>query len=187
MDFEFSSENKGIEGGAYFDKDGKRYFLGLCEGNHCKGGAEGRDPGNGRIIVSYLEEAKGDQPCQWTTEKVINIPPQANFQDYADISILGSKIAIVSQEAAAIWVGNFNLEKFEVTGPGDVYHFPKNDDCETIYCNVEGISFLDHFRIAAATDRSKATQPYNCVPHDQSVMVFQLPKPIKDDNPKREF
>lgn len=29
-------------------------LLGLCEGNFCKGGEEGMDPGHGRIIVSQL-------------------------------------------------------------------------------------------------------------------------------------
>lgn len=27
------------------------YMLGLCEGNYCKGGSEGRERGNGRLVV----------------------------------------------------------------------------------------------------------------------------------------
>ena len=35
--------------------DKQPFLLGLCEGNHCKGGVEGRDKGNGRIVLSQLE------------------------------------------------------------------------------------------------------------------------------------
>lgn len=31
------------------------FLMGLCEGNHCKGGSEGRDKGSGRIILAQLE------------------------------------------------------------------------------------------------------------------------------------
>lgn len=37
------------------------WLLGLCEGNHCMGGSEGRDPGQGRIVASQLErDAEGE-------------------------------------------------------------------------------------------------------------------------------
>mmetsp|Transcript_38680 Transcript_38680/g.75582 ORF Transcript_38680/g.75582 Transcript_38680/m.75582 type:complete len:400 (-) Transcript_38680:211-1410(-) len=177
LDYDFSSENKGIEGGSYVAKDGKRYFLGLCEGNYCKGGDEGREPGNGRIIVSSFVQ-DGDK-CMWDVEKVINLPKTLQFQDYADVAILGKNIAIVSQEEAAVWIGDFDIDALDVKGPGNVYHFPRDPECDAIYCNIEGISFIDEYRIVAASDRSKATQHYNCVPHDQSVMIFQLPEPLK--------
>ena len=35
------------------------YLLGMCEGNHCVGGTEGKDAGNGRIVVArqfYYED-----------------------------------------------------------------------------------------------------------------------------------
>jgi hypothetical protein len=40
------------------------YVLGLCEGNHCRGGSEGRDRGNGRIVVLKEindEDGEGDK------------------------------------------------------------------------------------------------------------------------------
>ncbi len=45
-----------------------RYMLGLCEGNYCTGGKQGREPGNGRIIVSEYYEK--DDKCGWDVIKV---------------------------------------------------------------------------------------------------------------------
>lgn len=33
---QFEDVNKGFEGIYYFEKKGKRYFMGLCESNYCK-------------------------------------------------------------------------------------------------------------------------------------------------------
>ncbi len=45
----------GFEGIQYVPtEDGDGWLLGLCEGNFCKGGREGREAGNGRIIASKL-------------------------------------------------------------------------------------------------------------------------------------
>lgn len=51
-EYTFDGDNKGLEGMMGFrDAKGDLYLLGLCEGNHCSDGAEGRDAGNGRMIV----------------------------------------------------------------------------------------------------------------------------------------
>ena len=51
LDFTLERANKGIEGLACVVRNGETYLLGLCEGNHCKGGDAGRQPGGGRIHV----------------------------------------------------------------------------------------------------------------------------------------
>jgi hypothetical protein len=51
LDFPLDQPNKGLEGLTCVHRDGQTYLLGLCEGNRCKGGAEGRVPGGGRIQV----------------------------------------------------------------------------------------------------------------------------------------
>ena len=51
LDFPLDRPNKGLEGLTCVHRDGQAYLLGLCEGNRCKGGAEGRVPGGGRIHV----------------------------------------------------------------------------------------------------------------------------------------
>ena len=51
LDFPVKRENKGIEGLSYLRYRGENYILGLCEGNACKSGSAGREPGQGRIQV----------------------------------------------------------------------------------------------------------------------------------------
>lgn len=45
---------QGFESINYVHTPDGPFLLGLCEGNHCKGGEEGQDPGHGRIIVAEL-------------------------------------------------------------------------------------------------------------------------------------
>jgi hypothetical protein len=44
-----------------------------------------------------------------------------------------------------------------------------------IYCNVEGIAWLDDMRFIVSSDKAKKTQPYRCTVHDQSIGIFALP------------
>ena len=82
VDFELVHENKGFEAILYLHSlEGKSYTLGLCEGNYCSGGAEGEDPGNGRIIVSELDFNDDTGECSWNPVKTINIPRSAFFKD----------------------------------------------------------------------------------------------------------
>lgn len=49
---------QGFESIQYLHTPSGPVLLGMCEGNHCAGGARGKDPGNGRIIVSQLKESR---------------------------------------------------------------------------------------------------------------------------------
>ena len=65
-----------------------------------------------------------------------------------------------------------DTDKWEfVDSPGLVYHFPRSIDCEVIYCNIEGVTFLEGNRIMTTSDASKSAQSYNCVEKAQSVQV----------------
>jgi len=56
-----------------------------------------------------------------------------------------------------------------------VYDFPKNEECETVYCNVEGVHFLDHQTILTVSDKmKKKNQDLRCKEKDQSAHVFVL-------------
>lgn len=79
------------------------------------------------------------------------------------------------QENSALWVGEFDFGPMEFAGLGKVYHFPRDNNCDMIYCTVEGLSWIDHHRIAVTLDRAKADQPFVCTPKDQSIAVFMLP------------
>ena len=183
VEYSFDAENKGFEGGAYFSFSGERYMLGLCEGNYCTGGAKGKDPGHGMAILTRLTRDKDDK-CLWAFEKEVPLPKEANFVDYSDLAVYYTDydygdelvVGVVSQESAAIWLGHLDTAKWEFVGPGSVVHFPRSYDCQIVHCNIEGIAFLDEYQIIATSDRSKATQDYNCVGNDQSVLTFLMPQ-----------
>jgi hypothetical protein len=61
---------------------------------------------------------------------------------------------------------------------GKVFDFPKNDNCETIYCNIEGVHWLNDDMIMAVSDKMKGRgkQDFICHDKDQSVHVFVLPE-----------
>jgi hypothetical protein len=113
----------------------------------------GKDRGNGRVVVTKLETVKspdGDDVCQWTTQKVLHVPKTAYFKDYSDMDIHEKgnqtvvRVAITSQEDAAVWIGQMDLEELEFVGDGTVLHFPRSSDgCKQLYCNIEGIHFID--------------------------------------------
>eukprot|EP00899_Mesostigma_viride_P021195 jgi/Mesvir1/29077/Mv18383-RA.1 len=105
-DFEFSSDNKGFEGIAiaYSDKRKMPYLLGMCEGNHCKGGREGRDSGNGRVVV-MKKTATSDGICKWVTVQVIPVPKSANFLDYSVLSIRNNSRVLIGSQVSTSHAG----------------------------------------------------------------------------------
>ena len=176
--------------------EGESFLLGLCEGNFCSGGREGRDPGNGRIVVSQLEWF-AESGCVWKPVKTINIPSAAYFRDYSGMALnyATGKLAVLSQEGAAVWIGNFDIEAMDfktesdsepssfgveneengLGSGGGVFHLPRNDVCQMVYCNAEGIQWLDNYRLLVASDKAKSSQPVECVARDQSIHIFAMP------------
>ena len=69
-------------------RDGRTYLLGLCEGNRCKGGAEGRVPGGGRIHVFRRGRRN------WDRVGKIRLPETVLFEDYSGIAVTGDRIAV---------------------------------------------------------------------------------------------
>jgi len=186
--FTFTSENKGFEGAAIATAaDGTSYLLALCEGNFCAGGKVGRKPGNGRLIVmERAAAAAADGGCAWVPVQTVPIPPSADFMDYSAISIYNNtRVAITSQENAAVWVGDLVLgdgspvhgrhrhraavvhgdhgvadggaerDLFGLTD-GKVLDFPRNSRCERIFCTVEGIHWQEADMLVAVSDKMKS-------------------------------
>src|SRR5579872_4890931 len=91
LNFPLDRPNKGLEGLTCVHRDGQTYLLGLCEGNRCKGGAEGRIPGGGRIQVFR----RG--PRDWDRVDKIRLPETVLFEDYSGITVTDDRIAVVSQ------------------------------------------------------------------------------------------
>jgi hypothetical protein len=53
----------------------------------------------------------------------------------------------------------------------------KNVNCEKVYCNIEGVEWLNDEMIVAVSDKmkGKGKQDFVCFDKDQSVHVFVLP------------
>mmetsp|Transcript_17408 Transcript_17408/g.40686 ORF Transcript_17408/g.40686 Transcript_17408/m.40686 type:complete len:407 (-) Transcript_17408:59-1279(-) len=192
-EYEFGGDSKGFEGAlGLHGPHGEFYMLGLCEGNFCAQGEKGKEKGNGRIVIAQKEVNKDvEAGCMWATRKILEIPPSADFQDYSAISMKPDGTTIItSQENAQAWIGKFKLTGAggtldlddvgfdESEGPGVVYDFPRDTNCEVIYCNVEGIHWVTDTLIVAVSDKmkGKGRQDFRCLPKDQSAHVFTLPK-----------
>jgi hypothetical protein len=52
-----------------------------------------------------------------------------------------------------------------------------------IFCNVEGVQWLDDVRLVIASDKAKKDQPFRCVDHDQRVSIFALPEDAAGPEP----
>jgi len=176
----FVKENKGFEGAAvYTTTNGESLLLGLCEGNHCAGGKEGRDTGHGVIVA--MEKAIDKQGvCTFVTKSKVKVPSSANFVDYSAITIYNnSRVAISSQENSAVWIGDISTsDSGEVEfSTGKVYDFPRNDQCDMIYCNIEGVYFEEPHKLVAVSDKMKkgGKQNFKCATKDQSIHTFALP------------
>ena len=172
LDFPLDQSNKGLEGLDCIHREEQTYLLGLCEGNWCKGGAAGRRPGGGRIQIF----SKGHH--HWDHAGTIRLPESLWFEDYSGLAVAGDRIAVVSQASSALWVGRFSPSSWEIADEGSIYRFPRNDRGKTVYCNVEGISWITPDRVVVVSDRAKAVvQGKRCRAKDQSIHVFTIPDP----------
>lgn len=170
LNFDFSSDSKGFEGAAVVRHKRDLLLLALCEGNHCESGDEGKDSGHG--LIQVFKKKKNF----WKHIGKIKLPEEVDFEDYADISIRGKHLAIVSQACSALWVGKVDLSSSKISGKGQVYRFPldKNDKC--IYCNVEGVDWLTDNRIIVVSDRMKTDdQNGRCARKDKSIHIMKIP------------
>jgi hypothetical protein len=188
-EFEFEGDSKGFEGAtAIHDLEGGLVILGLCEGNYCSESHK-HDTGNGRLVV-MRKETEADGTCEWKTVRQIKIPKSADFRDYSAMTISTTgRVAISSQEESQLWVGQllgqntaglWDVDALKFEEKSKLYDFPKNDNCETIFCNIEGVHWLNpphNDMIMAVSDKmkSKGKQSFTCFEHDQSVHVFMLP------------
>ena len=182
--FEFEGDSKGFEGAVgLHNLQNELVILGLCEGNHCSETRK-KDRGNGRLVAMK----KNDETCEWETLSIIHLPTSVDFTDYSAISVSeNGKVAITSQEDSQLWVGTlhgrnndglWDIDNLAFDEKYDVYQFPKGSQCETIYCNIEGIHWINDDVVVAVSDKMKGRgkQDFRCFDKDQSVHVFALPQ-----------
>lgn len=172
LDFPLMSGNKGFEGIAILQYGGEEYLIGMCEGNDCRSGDEGANPGKGRIQVFSRDKKR------WKQTGTINLPKSVMFKDYTGIDVRGTTLSVISQESSALWIGNLRSDRgrwddiFE--DEGKVLHFPRDEKGRKIYCNLEGITWLGDDRIVVVSDKTKAEQPGRCEQKDQSIHIFRI-------------
>mmetsp|Transcript_10712 Transcript_10712/g.14823 ORF Transcript_10712/g.14823 Transcript_10712/m.14823 type:complete len:407 (-) Transcript_10712:277-1497(-) len=182
----FDGTSKGFEGAAsLIGADGTFFLLGMCEGNYCSEGDRGKKPGHGQIIVMSLEETdQNDYGCQWKTVTTLHLPHNAYFTDYSSLTIQENRIAVSSQEDSKLWIGKISLDNHgyfdpfsTAFTPGHVLQFPRDTNCEIIYCNIEGIHWVSDEILVAVSDKmkSKGKQHYRCLEKDQSIHLFVVP------------
>ncbi len=170
-DFPLKRENKGLEGLTCVYRDARPYLLGLCEGNKCKGGAAGRNPGRGRIQV--FDRSEGE----WEHVGTIKLPKSLLCEDYASLDVTGNRIVVVSQASSLLWVGTFQASGWSFTDEGRVYRFPRNHKGKSVYCNIEGVAWLASDQIVVVSDKRKPDeQAKRCGKKDQSIHIFRIPE-----------
>jgi hypothetical protein len=187
-EFEFEGDSKGFEGAiAVHDLNGTLTVLGLCEGNYCSESKKD-DKGHG-MVVAMQKGVSDDGSCEWKTVTTISIPKTAFFADYSAMTMdKKGKVAISSQEESQLWVGKLLGQNdaglwdilniaFDPDHKDKLFDFPKNDQCATVYCNIEGVHWIGDDMILAVSDKmkSKGKQDFRCFDKDQSVHVFVLP------------
>jgi hypothetical protein len=172
LDYPLDRPNKGIEGLTCVRRNGRRHLLGLCEGNRGRGGRAGRLPGGGRVHV-FTEGG----PERWDHAHTIRLPESLRFTDYSSISVAADRIAVVSQESSALWVGRFAGSGWDLLDDGVTFVLPRDARGRTLYGTVEGVSWLAEDEVVVVSDRAKRAQPARVRTKDQSVHVFALPAP----------
>ena len=168
LDFTLEEENKGMEGLTCARRDGELYLLALCEGNRCRGGSAGEQPGGGRIQL--FRTGHGTHPHAGT----IKLPPQLWFTDYSSVAVHGDRIAVISQRSSALWVGAFTPGSWDLADVGATYEFPRDPDGHVVYGTVEGVSWLDDDHVVVVSDRADRTEPRWRTKH-RSVHIFTIP------------
>jgi hypothetical protein len=145
--------------------------LALCEGNKCKSGKKGREPGGGR--VQLFEKKKKN----WQHAGTIALPTTVPFVDYSGMSIDHGRVAIVSQVNSMLWVGQFDEADWTWRDEGRLYNFPRSADGSILYGNIEGVGWLSPTRIVTVSDRrKKSEQPDKALTEkDQSIHIFDIP------------
>jgi len=171
LDFPLDRPNKGLEGLTCVRREGQTYLLGLCEGNRCRGGDEGRVPGGGRIHVFR----PGDG--QWERVGKIQLPETVLFEDYSGIAVDGDRIAVISQVSSALWLGRLAPSGWEVAGDGICYALPRGADGGIVYGTAEGVSWMGPDQLVMVSDKAKPEQDPRCRDKDQSIHIFLVPGP----------
>ena len=169
LEFPLEKGNKGMEGLTCVSFEDELYLLALCEGNWCRSGDMGRKPGGGRIQVF------GRRRDGWGHLATIRLSEMLPFQDYSSVALDGQRIAVLSQESAALWVGTLRIPGWEID-EGMIYHFPQDDEGRCNYRHAEGVAWLSADRVVIVSDRVVDSANRRFRAKDESIHVFGFPE-----------
>jgi hypothetical protein len=149
LEYPIARPNKGIEGLEFVRRDNGVHLLGLHE--------------SGGLLI--FRQGRRN----WKHVATVDLPDDLDLADYSGISIAGRRVALISQQSAALWVGELAPDKWAVTGPGSTYRFPHG------YCTVEGVCWLGPSTVVVVSDRSKrGSQPAVCRGKEESLHLFTI-------------
>jgi hypothetical protein len=168
LDFPFDADNKGMEGLTFTNRDGEPTLVALCEGNRCRGGEEGKRPGGGRLQLFR----PGSHTCKHLG--TIKLPRHVWFVDYSSVAIRGDRIAVLSQQSSALWVGTFSPGSWEIADDDTCYSLPRDEKGRIQYGTAEGVSWLDNNHLVVVSDKAKDHQPH-WQAKERRVHIFTLP------------
>jgi hypothetical protein len=149
LEYPLSRPNKGLEGLEVVRRDGEVHLLGLHE--------------TGGLLVFRTGRRN------WKHVGTVDLPATLNFADYSAVALAGSRLALVSQQDSALWVGDLADDKWAATGPGRTHPFPRDPAGDPLYRTVEGVCWLGPDRLVAVSDRSRPARE-----KDQSLHIFEL-------------
>ncbi|WP_433293476.1 hypothetical protein ACQP2F_30710 [Actinoplanes sp. CA-030573] len=145
LEYPIARPNKGMEGLEVVRRDGVPYLLTLHEEE-------------GPMVFR-----RGRR--NWHPEARMDIPGLA---DYAAVALAGDRLAVVSQESAALWTGHLDPAAWSVDA-GRIDHFPRG------YCTVEGVAWIAPDRVVTVSDRAKRdSQPAYCQVEEECLQIFDL-------------
>jgi hypothetical protein len=125
----------------------------------------GKIPGGGRIQI--LERFPG----RWDHLGTLNIPPAVDFEDYSGIDIQDDRVAIVSQQSSALWIGKLQKSGWGFVDNGVIYLFPRRQG-KILYRNIEGVCWISDNKIVVVSDKNKKNRHDG---KDQSIHIFKIP------------
>ena len=132
-----------MEGLSCLSRSCQLMLVALCEGNWCSGGEKGERPGGGRLQLF--------RPNADTCEHLatINLPPDLWFVDYSSLAIREDRIAVLSQQRSALWVGVLRPRSWEIADRGTCYYLPRDEEGHQQYSTAKGVSWLDDDHLVA--------------------------------------
>ena len=99
---------------------------------------------------------RGDR--DWERVGKIRLPETVLFEDYSGIAVAGDRIAVVSQQSSALWLGHLAPGSWEVTDAGT----------------------SSALQVVMVSDKAKPDQDRRCRAKDQSIHVFRIPVTVSE-------